>query len=90
MGKYWNQFDIKIAILVFVAYLFVDGMYVYYTYSVVKKKPFISASTGVLMHFLLAFGVINYVNNYLYIVPLALGSWFGTYIVVAREKTQNK
>ena len=34
------------------------------------------------MHFLIAFGVLNYVQYYLYVLPLALGSWIGTYIVV--------
>ncbi len=41
------------------------------------------------MHFLLAFGVVNYVGNFLYVVPLALGSWIGTYLVVRREEIKD-
>lgn len=80
--SHWQAFDFKIALIVFIAYLIVDAMYAYYTITVTKKKPLTSASVGALMHFLIAFGVLNYVENYLYVVPLALGSWIGTYLVV--------
>jgi hypothetical protein len=29
--------------------------------------------------------VLNYVQNYLYLIPLALGSWIGTFIIVKKE-----
>lgn len=82
--------DIIIAIGVFVAYFFIDAMYAIYTLKVVDKKPFASASIGAVMHFFLAFGVINYVQNYLYVIPLAIGSFCGTYIVVLYEKKRLK
>lgn len=75
-----------LALLVFVAYVLIDGMYAYYTIAVTKRRPVASASVGALMHFLIAFGVLNYVQNYLYLIPLALGSWVGTYLVVSRNK----
>jgi len=84
----WKEFDVALGAVIFVAYLLIDGLYAYYTFAVVKKKPFSAATTGFLMHFLLAVGVINYVNNFLYVIPLALGSWFGTYLVVARERSK--
>lgn len=83
----WSSFDFKIALIVLIAYILVDGMYAYYTLQVTKRKPFSSATTGALMHFLLAFGVLNYVQNYLYLIPLAIGSWIGTYIVVKRAQS---
>lgn len=82
----WSRFDMTLGTIIFFAYLVIDALYVYYTYSVVKKRPFSAATTGFVMHLLLAIGVINYVENYLYVIPLALGSWCGTYLVVAREK----
>lgn len=78
----WQQFDFVIALTVLIAYLMIDGMYAYYTIAVTKKKPITSASVGAIMHFMIAFGVLNYVQNYLYIFPLAIGSWLGTYLVV--------
>jgi hypothetical protein len=79
------QFDVGIAVAVFIAYILIDGMYAYYTITVTRRRPVASATTGALMHFLIAFGVLNYVENYLYLIPLALGSWIGTYLVVVKD-----
>lgn len=38
------------------------------------------------MHFLMAFGVLNFTENWLYVFPLALGLWIGTYITVTLHK----
>lgn len=82
----WSDFNFGIAFLIFAAYLVVDALYAYYTLSVTKRKPFAAATTGSFMHFILAFGVLSYVQNFLYVIPLALGSWIGTYIIVERER----
>lgn len=85
----WNGFDFGIALLIFIAYIVVDAMYAYYTLQVTKKKPYSAATVGALMHFILALGVLSYVQNYLYLIPLALGSWVGTFIIVKREQSIN-
>jgi hypothetical protein len=82
----WSNFNIGIAIGILIAYIIVDGMYAYYTQQVAKNNPLSAATTGALMHFLLALGVLSYVENYLYLIPLAVGSWIGTFIVVRREQ----
>lgn len=87
--QHWNSFDWGLAILIFIAYLVVDALYAQYTLHVTQYKAFSAATIGSLMHFILAFGVLNYVNNYLYVIPLAAGSWIGTYIIVARERKKN-
>lgn len=81
-----NDFNPGIGLLVFVAYLLIDGLYVAYTYSTVKKEPVLAATMGATMYLLIAFGVINFVDNFLYVVPLVAGSWLGTYLVVRHEK----
>ncbi len=83
--SHWQNFNFEIALIVFFAYMLIDAMYAYYTLAVTRKRPVASASVGALMHFLIAFGVLNYVENYLYVVPLALGSWVGTYLVVKQD-----
>lgn len=85
----WNDFNIGIALLIFVAYFVVDALYAHYTLSVTKRKPFAAATTGSFMHFILAFGVLSYVQNFLYVIPLAIGSWIGTYIVVEKERRKS-
>ena len=84
----WNSFSFEIALIIFLAYIIVDAMYAYYTLQVTKRKPYSAATVGSLMHFILALGVLSYVQNYLYLIPLALGSWVGTFIIVKKE--QNK
>jgi hypothetical protein len=79
---HWQSFNFITATIVLIAYLLIDAMYAYYTLAITKKMPFTAASLGALMHFLIAFGVLNYVENYLYIIPIAIGSWIGTYLVV--------
>lgn len=81
-----DGFSPGLAVLVCAAYFVIDALYAKYTYAVVERKPMQAANIGFIMHFLLAFGVINYVGNFLYVIPLALGSWLGTYMVVKRER----
>lgn len=88
MYELWVSFDLTIAMMIFVAHCIIDALYALYTLFVVDKRPFASASIGALMHFLLAFGVINYVQNFLYVIPLAIGSFCGTYVVVRYEKNK--
>jgi hypothetical protein len=81
-----HEFNYFLAMCVFAAYVLVDGLYAYYTLAVVKRSAVSAATTGAAMHFLLALGVISYIKNYWYIIPLALGSWLGTYLVVKYVK----
>jgi len=82
-----NSFNWLIAIAIFFAYILIDGGYAYYTYTVTEYRPGMAATTGVVMHILLVFGVVSYVHNLLYVIPLCFGSWVGTYIVVKRKKS---
>ncbi len=85
-----KNFDFKIAFLIFIAYLVTDALYAKYTLDVANYNPFKAATTGSIIHFLLAFGVINYTQNWLYIFPLALGSWIGTFYLVKSEKLKSR
>ncbi|HQU08182.1 MAG: hypothetical protein B7X04_03885 [Parcubacteria group bacterium 21-54-25] len=80
----WASFDVRIAALIFVAYAAVDALYAYYTLQVVQRRPYTAATAGAFMYFLLAIGVLSYVHNILYLIPLAAGSWVGTFFVVRR------
>lgn len=82
----WGSFDIGLALMIFIAYLLVDALYAQYTFHVTQYREYSAATIGALMHFMLAFGVLNYVQNFLYIIPLAAGSWVGTFLVVRRER----
>lgn len=81
----WQTFEWVTAVTVCVAYVLIDGMYAYYTLAVTNKHAVSAATVGALMHFLIALGVLSYVQNYLYLVPLAIGSWLGTYFIVRTQ-----
>ena len=85
-----QQFDWRIGLVVMISYVVVDALYAKYTLEVVELRPFHSATIGALMHFLLALGVVSYTDNWLYIFPLALGSWIGTFFVVSKEKKKKQ
>ena len=77
-------------LLIFLAVLFAtlvtDALWALYMIKVTAKAPFLAASYGSLIHILTAFTVISYTKNYLYLIPLVVGSFIGTYLVVLYEK----
>jgi hypothetical protein len=81
-----ETFNPTIAFLILFAYTITDALYAKYTLDVANYNEYKSASIGVVIHFFIAFGVINYTQNWLYIFPLAIGSWFGTFFMVRRER----
>lgn len=85
IAEHWHHLSFGIALLIFVVYIFVDGLWAHYTISVQKRNAASAATTGAVMYFFLAFGVISYTQNYLYLLPLAAGSWVGTYVIVKRN-----
>lgn len=84
-----QTFDFFIATAVFVSYVVVDAMYAYYTFAIANRRAMRAATTGALMHFLLAVGVLSYVENILYLIPIAAGSWLGTFLVVSWQERKH-
>ncbi len=74
------EFDWLKAGFLFVVYVAVDFLDGYCTKKLVQGRPFLSANSGTAVVFLLAFGVISYIENPWYILPIALGSWVGTFL----------
>lgn len=68
------------------ATLVTDALWALYMIKVTAKAPFLAASYGSLIHILTAFTVISYTKNYLYLIPLVIGSFVGTYLTVKFSK----
>lgn len=81
-----NEINWWVTFGLFFGYAMVDGMYAYYTIAVVKRRPIAAASTSFVMHFILAAGVFVYTKQFFYVVPLAAGSFVGTYVVTRFQK----
>jgi len=85
-----KAFNFIIALSVLVVYAITDALYARYTMDVTNRNEFKAATIGATIHFFLAFGVINYTQNWLYIFPLAVGSWIGTYYTVKKDRLSQK
>lgn len=84
-----EEFNISVALILLFTYTCIDAMYAYYTTVVTEKRPLASANISFVMHFFIAFGVLSYTENYLYIIPIAFGSWAGTYAVVSHQRNKS-
>lgn len=88
IGTWLQTFRFDIAVGVLILYVILDALYASYTLHVTKLNPTKAANTAASMYFLSALGVVSYVSNPLYLIPLAIGSWLGTYVIVKREKSR--
>lgn len=85
-----SEFSWITAILIFMTYVVIDILYAYYIMCVEERRPFMAASTTSLIYSLLAYGVVSYSQNILYLVPLASGAFCGTFVMVAYKKRKEK
>jgi hypothetical protein len=81
-----GDFSYGTAALIFLVYVLVDMLYAYYILCVEARRPFLAASVSAVLYSLLAFGVVSYSKNLLYLFPLATGAWVGTFITVRLTK----
>lgn len=88
--EYINTFEWYVAILVFCLFVVVDVLYAYYTLAVTRIQPFKAATTAAAMYFINAIGVLNYIDNPLYLIPIAVGSFAGTYGLLKYESMRKK
>ena len=77
----WNDFSFKKAAIIFFLQIVIDGVYGYYVRAASGGRPMAAANSGAAIHLLVVFSTISYVKNWLYIFPLAAGSWVGTYLI---------
>lgn len=78
----WQDFHWPTAGVIFVTYVVIDILYAMYVICVSKRQPVNAAIVSAFLYSLGAYGVISYSKNPLYVVPLALGAFLGTYLVV--------
>lgn len=88
-----ENFSFLHAFGVFLAYFLIDVLYALYTLAATRLQPLRAANMSGVIYFLGAFGVISYAGNFLYLIPLTIGAWLGTYVVIfweARKKHDKK
>lgn len=68
--------------IVFAVYVFFDILYALYVLCVSRKKALSASAISAVLYSLGAYGVMNYLHNPWYLIPLACGAFLGTYVAV--------
>lgn len=85
-----RDFSWLTASLIFSTYVIIDMLYAYYIMCVEDRRALAAAATTSLIYSLLAYGVVSYSQNILYLIPLASGAFCGTFLMVAYKKRKEK
>lgn len=81
-----SNFNFYIATGLFVLYLLVEFLDSSLTLMITRHESVKSANTVLILYIILGIEVLAFVSNYLYTIPIALGAWLGTYLLIEREK----
>jgi hypothetical protein len=85
-----TDFSPLTAAIIFVTYVAVDILYAYYIICVERRRALAAAAVSSVLYSLLAYGVITYSQNPIYIVPLASGAFVGTFLTVRFHAQQGR
>lgn len=83
------MFDPWIALAVTVSLIITEGLFVAFAQAVIDKKMILAGTFSSAYNIVIAFAVINYTQNPIYVVFAALGAFLGTVLtmtVFKREK----
>lgn len=81
-----SDFNLLTATIIFFTYVIIDVLYALYIICVGKRQAMYAASLSAVIYSLLAFGVVSYSKNILYLIPLASGAFLGTFLTVKFKK----
>lgn len=84
-----EPFSFMTALFVFMAFFATDWLFTEYTLCIVQLRKFKAATVGALITLLGAFGVVSYVADWLYVIPMTMGGWLGTYLSVWVRERRN-
>lgn len=77
-----EAFNWYTAATVFVVYVFFDILYALYVLCVSRQQALRASAISAALYSLGAYGVMSYLHNPWYLIPLACGAFIGTYIAV--------
>lgn len=85
-----SQVNIWSWLLLFAIYFAFDLCYALYIKAVQESKPLRGANLSVLLFLLTAYGTIEYVNNFINIIPIIFGAWMGSFLTLTWNKRQGE
>jgi hypothetical protein len=85
-----SEISIWLWIALFFIYLTFDAIYILYIQSVQVVKPIKAANLSVILFLLTAYGTIEYVNNFINIIPIIFGAWLGSFLTLKWGKRHSE
>lgn len=73
------------ALAVFAALFALDFVWARYTHAMTEHRAARAAHYATAIILLSGFGITQYANEPLYLIPAALGAWLGTYVAVRKS-----
>lgn len=81
-----DEFSPATAVILFVTYVVVDILYALYIVCVERRQAVRAAAISAILYSLLAFGVVTYSKNAIYLLPIAAGAFVGTFLTVNYQR----
>ena len=81
-----NTIDPLTWIILFFISIIYDVVYTKSILHISRLDAVASANLSVILYLMMAYGTINYVKNFINLIPIALGAWIGTYFILKYEK----
>lgn len=78
----FEEFSWLRAAVIFVVYILFDILYALYVIFVSQHKPLAASAVSAVMYSIGAYGVMSYLHNPSYLIPLGAGAFIGTYVAV--------
>jgi len=69
-------------LILFLVYLGFDVFYVLYIQAVTDVKPLRASLIGSVMYLLTAYGTIEYIDNFVNLIPILAGGFIGTFVTL--------
>jgi len=85
-----GEINITTWIILFCTYLVFDILYVLYIQAVNEYKALKASFLGVFMYLLTAYGTIEYISNFVNVIPIILGSFIGTFVTLKLGKRSSE
>ena len=73
---------IKLFLFVMLLYVVIDIVWAKYTQAIAKNNVLAASSCATIIPILSAFVVLQYIHNIYVLIPMAIGSFIGTYIAL--------
>lgn len=84
------EFNLLNILIVFISTLLADMIWAYYFISISQKQAITAGIMSILIALISAYVTISYVHNPLFLIPVSIGAFAGTYYAVKRHENKGE